>query len=131
LQRTQDLREADQRGRHTTTAGQLVVLPEGGILVDTPGVKAVGLWDDGDGLEQVFADIDALALECRFADCQHAQEPGCAVREAVPTERIESWRKLRRELARTAGDRKGWEVAESRRQLRVLHRSRRGATYRP
>ena len=105
VQRTQSIREADGRGRHTTTAGELVVLPSGAILIDTPGVKALGLWDAGEGMAQVFADIEELAPSCRFADCEHRTEPGCAVRDVVGRGPANSWRKLRRELARTSGER--------------------------
>jgi ribosome biogenesis GTPase len=87
---------ADGRGRHTTVTRELVALPGGALLVDTPGLREVGLWD---GAGAAFADIDALAEDCRFADCGHETEPGCAVRAAVDAERIEAWRKLAREQA--------------------------------
>jgi ribosome biogenesis GTPase len=77
------VRESDQRGRHTTVARELVLLPTGGILVDTPGLRSVGLWDADEGFEEAFADVEALARDCRFADCRHRSEPGCAVIAAV------------------------------------------------
>lgn len=80
---TGEVRSGDQRGRHTTTRRELVLLPEGGSCIDTPGLRAVALWDADDGLERVFADIMALATGCRFSDCAHGSEPGCAVRAAV------------------------------------------------
>ena len=83
VQATGDVREGDQRGRHTTTAGELVPLPDGGVLIDTPGLRAVSLWDADAGLSRAFADIEALAAQCRFRDCAHQSEPGCAVRAAV------------------------------------------------
>ena len=91
------------RGRHTTTARELVRLPGGALLIDTPGLRELGLWADDDGLDRTFDEIDRLAARCRFPDCGHEGEPGCAVREAVetgtvPAERWESYLKLRREL---------------------------------
>lgn len=96
-----DAREG--RGRHTTTARELVRLPGGALLIDTPGLRELGLWADDDGLDRTFEEIDRLAARCRFPDCGHEQEPGCAVRAAVETGvvdhgRWESYLKLRREL---------------------------------
>jgi ribosome biogenesis GTPase len=78
-----DVRENDQRGRHTTTARELVALPGGGWLVDTPGLRSVALWEADDGLARVFSDIEALAAQCRFRDCSHGPEPDCAIRAAI------------------------------------------------
>jgi ribosome biogenesis GTPase len=139
---TQAIRRTDGRGRHTTTHRALIPLPGGGLVVDTPGLRGVGLhgWSGsastsparrrltprGDpnqspsgatrhpdrphegGLDRTFADIDALAGECRFRDCRHGEEPGCAVRDALATgelsaRRLDSWRRLHRELAWPAG----------------------------
>jgi ribosome biogenesis GTPase len=123
-QATGAVRTGDQRGRHTTTAGELVVLPGGAILIDTPGIRAVGLWaDDEGGLGSTFADIEELAMACRFPDCAHDQEPGCAVRDGVDGARLASWRRLRREIERTTGDRAGWERAEANKRLRARMRS--------
>ena len=102
--RTHDVRESDSRGRHTTTGRQLVLLPGGGILIDTPGMRELQLWDTGEAVAGAFADIDALAEECRFRDCRHRGEPGCAVAAAVaagmlPAARLESYRKLQDEQA--------------------------------
>lgn len=99
---TQTIRESDDRGRHTTTARQLLLLPQGGIVIDTPGMRELQLWDAGEGIEETFADIQELAAECRFRDCRHQAEPGCAVRSAVQAgalaaERLESLQKLARE----------------------------------
>jgi len=100
---TQANRRTDGRGRHTTTFRALVALPGGGAILDTPGVRAVGLADLADGLDQVFTDVEELAAACRFSDCSHHLEPGCAVRAALetgalPMRRYESWRKLHREI---------------------------------
>ncbi|MEU3839533.1 ribosome small subunit-dependent GTPase A [Streptomyces sp. NPDC028635] len=98
----QAVRDIDGKGRHTTTTRNLLALPGGGVLIDTPGLRGVGLWDAGTGVGQVFAEIEELAEECRFHDCGHESEPGCAVRAALeagelPERRLESYRKLQRE----------------------------------
>jgi ribosome biogenesis GTPase len=94
---------AEGRGRHTTTVRELVRLPGGALLIDTPGLRELGLWADDDGLDRTFDEIDRLAAQCRFPDCGHGREPGCAVRAAVEAGTIdearwESYLKLRREL---------------------------------
>jgi ribosome biogenesis GTPase len=99
------IRDADGKGRHTTTTRNLLALPGGGVLIDTPGLRGVGLWDAGSGVGQVFAEIEELAGGCRFHDCAHEREPGCAVLAAVdsgelPQRRLESYRKLLRENQR-------------------------------
>ncbi|MDA0173067.1 ribosome small subunit-dependent GTPase A [Solirubrobacter taibaiensis] len=94
--KTNEVRASDRRGRHTTVTRELLTLPSGASLIDTPGIRVAGLWD---GTGESFNDVDSLATECRFADCGHDTEPGCAVREALDPERIAAWRKLQRELA--------------------------------
>ena len=99
---TQAIRRADGRGRHTTTYRALVPLPGGGAVLDTPGLRTIGLFDTTEGLAHTFADIDQLGGLCRFDDCSHTREPGCAVTEALATgelspRRLESFRKLRKE----------------------------------
>ncbi|MFD5625169.1 MULTISPECIES: ribosome small subunit-dependent GTPase A [unclassified Streptomyces] len=98
-------RDVDGKGRHTTTTRNLLALPGGGVLIDTPGLRGVGLWDAETGVGQVFAEIEALAADCRFHDCAHVAEPGCAVLAALdagalPERRLESYRKLLRENQR-------------------------------
>ncbi|MFF2572182.1 ribosome small subunit-dependent GTPase A [Streptomyces sp. NPDC058084] len=98
-------RDVDGKGRHTTTTRNLLVLPGGGVLIDTPGLRGVGLWDAEAGVGQVFAEIEDLAVQCRFQDCGHASEPGCAVTAAIadgslPERRLESYHKLLRENQR-------------------------------
>jgi ribosome biogenesis GTPase len=83
LMPTGAVRTSDRRGRHTTVARDLLLLKSGALVVDTPGLRSVGLWDADDGLEEAFADVEALARDCRFADCSHRSEPGCAVLAAV------------------------------------------------
>ena len=95
-----EIRDDDARGRHTTVGRQLIALPGGeGLLLDTPGLRELGLWDDGGGLDLAFADLVGVAESCRFGDCRHAGEPGCAVRAALEDgslapDRFASWRKL-------------------------------------
>ncbi|MER6615008.1 ribosome small subunit-dependent GTPase A [Streptomyces xantholiticus] len=98
-------RDVDGKGRHTTTTRNLLVLPGGGVLIDTPGLRGVGLWDAATGVNQVFSEIEDLAEQCRFHDCAHEAEPGCAVLAAIedgalPERRLESYRKLVRENQR-------------------------------
>ena len=88
-QRTGDVRDQDQRGRHTTVAAELVALPGGGWLCDTPGLRAVSLWISDRGLERAFRDVFDLADGCRFRDCRHIDEPGCAVRAAIDEGRLD------------------------------------------
>jgi len=102
--KTLEVREDDDRGRHTTTSRRLFRLPDGGMLIDTPGLREIGLFANESGLAMAFGDIAALATGCRFRDCSHESEPGCAVRAAVDSgrldpERLDHFRKLRKESA--------------------------------
>lgn len=104
LLRTREVREWDNRGRHTSTARQLIVLPDAGVLIDTPGMRELQLWDAIETMAGAFADVEALANDCRFRDCRHRQEPGCAVRAAIEAGRLapgrlESYHKLQDEQA--------------------------------
>ncbi len=104
LMPTGQVREADGRGRHTTTHRELIELPGGAVVIDTPGLRGVGLTGSYDGFEQAFCDIAELARACRFADCAHSSEPGCAVEASIQAgdlspARMQSWRHLQRELA--------------------------------
>lgn len=133
---TREIR-ADGKGRHTTTTRDLVLLPGGGAVIDTPGLRGVGLWSADDGVEAVFPEIDALAGACRFADCGHVAEPGCAVLAAVadgslPGRRYDSWRKLAREAAWIARRTDARLRAEERARWKSVHRSlRRSGAVRP
>ncbi len=103
LQKTKEVRAFDDKGRHTTVARELFPLPSGGVLIDTPGLRALALWDADSGLAATFPDIVSLISGCRFADCKHRTEPGCAVTAAIeagslPRERLESYLKLQEEL---------------------------------
>lgn len=103
IQEVQGVRESDSRGRHTTTAREIFVLPSGTLLIDTPGLRELQLWDADEGISQTFGDIESLAARCRFGNCRHDGEPGCAVQAALAAgelelSRLENWRKLQREL---------------------------------
>jgi ribosome biogenesis GTPase len=105
--RTREVRSSDSRGRHTTTNRELVVLPDGGLIIDTPGMRELQLWDAGDGVRETFEDVERLALECHFTDCRHRGEPRCAVTAAVAAGRLdagrlESYLKLQDELTSLA-----------------------------
>ncbi|WP_354700659.1 Small ribosomal subunit biogenesis GTPase RsgA [Paraconexibacter sp. AEG42_29] len=117
-QATGAIRDLDGRGRHTTVTRELVALPGGALLIDTPGIREVGLWD---GTGSAFADIEAAAAACRFADCGHAGEPGCAVVATVDVERVAAWHKLAREQA-WVDDRKA--ATRAREQLGRQHAQR-------
>ncbi|MBP2215807.1 ribosome small subunit-dependent GTPase A [Arthrobacter sp. CAN_C5] len=104
VQNTGSVRAGDGRGRHTTTSRELIPLPGGAVLMDTPGVRGFALWDATDGLDEVFGDIEELFAGCRFADCRHGPEPGCAVQEALAGGVLEerrwlSYQKMAQELA--------------------------------
>lgn len=117
-QATGAVRATDDRGRHTTVTRELIPLPGGALLLDTPGIREVGLWDDGTA--GAFAEIDELAAGCRFADCAHDGEPGCAVAAGADPERLAAWHKLQREQAWIADRR----AAERRRARLVRQYSR-------
>ena len=98
-----EVRSSDGRGRHTTTHRELVVLPRGGVLIDNPGMRELQVWTDEEGLSGTFADVEELAAQCRFRDCKHRSEPGCAVRQALvdgtlTAGRLQSYIKLQKEL---------------------------------
>ena len=106
-QDTGPVREDDQRGRHTTTARELLPTASGALLIDNPGIRSVGMWDAGEGIAGAFVDVEAIAAECRFNDCGHEGEPGCAIAAAIDAgelraSRLESYRKLGREAAAQA-----------------------------
>jgi ribosome biogenesis GTPase / thiamine phosphate phosphatase len=97
VQSTREVRSRDGRGQHSTTRRELIRLPGGAVLVDTPGWRELQLWTDGEGLGHAFDDVLALAARCRFRDCTHRDEPGCAVREGLDAARMASYHKLRAE----------------------------------
>lgn len=133
LFKTQAIREDDSRGRHTTTHRELILLPEGGLILDTPGMRTLSIWDADAGMEIMFGDVEKLTNLCRFHDCKHQNEPGCAVRAALAAgeleiKRWESWLKLQKEQAHFEAKKEGtlriqekkWgrEVAKYQKQLK-------------
>ncbi|HEX5475515.1 MAG TPA: ribosome small subunit-dependent GTPase A [Vicinamibacterales bacterium] len=123
--RTREVRASDSRGRHTSTSRQLIGLADGGLLIDTPGMRELQLWDTAEGSRDAFADIDALAAACRFRDCRHAGEPGCAVAQAVargdlPGSRLESFRKLRDEQSHQSAEQDIRARLEQKRPFKIL-----------
>jgi ribosome biogenesis GTPase len=133
LMLTGDLR-ADGRGRHTTVTRQLLLLPAGGLFLDTPGMRELRLWESEEGLAAAFDDVGAVAAQCRFADCGHETEPGCAVREALADgsldpERLASWRKLQGELRHLALKQDARLRSEARKEWRRFARSQRKASW--
>lgn len=135
-QSTAAVRAHDDRGRHTTTSRHLLEVPDGGLVIDTPGIRELQLWDAGESLTATFDDVAALAARCRFRDCGHGAEPGCAVREALSSgaldpARYESHQKLAREAAFQArrGD-KAAESAEKRRWISIHKNAQARADFR-
>jgi ribosome biogenesis GTPase len=127
-QATADVRADDSRGRHTTTHRELFALPGGALLIDTPGIRSLEVAGADEGVDTAFDDIAELAAGCRFSDCRHESEPGCAIRRALDagtlgSARIESYRKLERELAHV--ERKGDPRAQAaeRRRWRTIHKA--------
>ncbi|MBP2320977.1 ribosome biogenesis GTPase [Kibdelosporangium banguiense] len=132
LMQTQEVRASDGRGRHTTVHRELLVLSRGGLIIDTPGLRRVSLATGGEGLESVFSDIEELAEQCRFDDCAHIGEPGCAVIEAIetgelPQRRLDSWFKLNREAEWIASRTDARLRQERARQWRTIHKEMRRA----
>jgi ribosome small subunit-dependent GTPase A len=133
---TREIRESDGRGRHTTTARELHLLPGGWLLIDTPGMRELGLYDDAEGVDVAYADVAQLAGECRFRDCAHRTEPGCAVAAAIDDGRLDparftAWRKLQSEAHRQLLRVDARARAAERARLRSFHRAVRDQPNRP
>lgn len=104
VQNTTAVSESVGKGKHTTTSRSLILMPQGGMVIDNPGIREIGFWDDGGGLDVAFPEIEKLAAKCRFHDCSHMHEPGCHVLHGISTgeirqDRLESYRKMKRELS--------------------------------
>jgi ribosome biogenesis GTPase len=127
--RTREVRLSDSRGRHTTTSRELIALPEGGLVIDTPGMRELSPWDAGEALPS-FDDVDELAARCAFKDCRHEAEPRCAVLLAVEqgrlaAERLEGYRKLQREAHHLAAKQDQRVRLEEKRKWRAIHKAAR------
>jgi ribosome biogenesis GTPase len=132
-QRTREVRESDSRGRHTTSHRELIVLPQGGLLIDTPGMRELQLWEGDAAIGETFDDVAALAADCYFRDCQHDTEPRCAVKAAVAAGtlaagRLESFQKLRRELHHLETKVDARAATEVKRKWKIIHKSVRRIT---
>ena len=128
LIQTQAIREKDQKGRHTTTHRALFSLPTGGVMIDTPGIRELGLWGEEEQLGKVFSEIEAWAQDCRFRDCGHGEEPGCAVRDAIKQGRLDKRRyrnylKMRREIRRLQSADDPRLQRQEKNEVKALHRS--------
>jgi len=124
---TAPVRAHDDRGRHTTTSRELIPIPAGGWIIDTPGLRELQLWADEAALPSAFADVDAVAAGCRFRDCRHESEPGCAVLAALAdgrlsAERFASFVKLRKEMRHLALRQDAWARQVENRRIRSVHR---------
>ncbi len=129
-QRTKEVRASDDRGRHATTHRELLRLPNGALVIDTPGMRELQLWDVGQGTVAAFDDVAALAAACRFGDCRHEREPGCAVQGAVAEgsldeARFASWQKLQKELHHVAVMQDQRAQIEEKRRWKVIHKAQR------
>jgi len=120
-----DIRSHDDRGRHTTTNRLLLRLADGTSIIDTPGMREFALADAGDGVEATFQDVSTLAHQCRFRDCRHDTEPGCAVRESVDQSRLASWHKLGREAAFEARKTDPRAAAQEKARWKAIHKANR------
>lgn len=128
IQEVREVRESDSRGRHTTTAREIFALPGGALLMDTPGLRELQLWDADDGISQTFADIESLTVQCRFGNCRHNGEPGCAVQAAIDarvldTARLENWRKLEREQTFLSRKIDAGAQREARQRIKTINRA--------
>lgn len=128
VQETGGVRSGDAKGRHTTVSRDLLLVPGGGVLIDTPGLRGLGLWDAAEGMAITFADIEELAAGCRFRDCAHESEPGCAVQAAAESgeldpDRLERYLRMQREAVELDARRDEAARRERKRQARVMQRA--------
>ncbi len=127
-QRVDTLRSSVEKGRHTTTQRELIILPGGGLLIDTPGMREIQLWDADRGIAEAFEEITTTAENCHFRDCRHRQEPGCAVRQAVKSGEIQmarykNFQKMQDELQQLKEKQQLQSRLEAKRQDKILHRA--------
>ncbi len=126
---TGEVRESDREGRHTTTRRELVLLPGGGAVIDTPGMREIQVWGDAQSLDEAFRDITEIALDCRFSDCRHDAEPGCAVRAALRSGELDakhfkSYQQLQRELRHLAARQEGKAALEEKNRWKKISQYR-------
>ena len=124
-QATWEVRENDRRGRHTTTRRQLILLPGGGSIIDSPGIREIQVWGDEQNLDDTFEDISEIAAGCRFSDCRHNTEPGCAVQSAIARGeidegRLKNYRKLQREMSHLTMRQKGLAALEEKKRWKQI-----------
>jgi ribosome biogenesis GTPase len=129
-QRTAEVSGYRSKGRHTTTHRELILLPGGGLVIDTPGLREIQLWEVGGSIGATFADIETLAVGCHFGDCRHDTEPRCAVRRAVEdgtleADRLESYLKLRREADHVAEKQDKLAQLQHKRKWKIIHKAAR------
>lgn len=134
-QRVQEVVGRDGRGRHTTTHRELILMPGGWLLMDLPGIRELQLWGEEDSVGRTFPDIEALAAQCRFRDCRHQGEPGCAIRDAeqqgaIDSARLGSYLKLRREIEHLERKQDQRSALEEKRRIKQLHRRYRQTPHR-
>jgi ribosome biogenesis GTPase / thiamine phosphate phosphatase len=125
---TQEISLYKDRGIHTTAHRELIILPSGGLIIDTPGMREVQLWEAGEGISEVYSDLEELSLECKFSDCKHESEPGCAIQKAIEEgiiteERLKSFKKLERELNRLEMNRNKREKSIEKRKFKQISKS--------
>jgi ribosome biogenesis GTPase len=122
---TSPVRESDSRGRHTTTHRELIPMPGGWWLMDTPGLREIQLWASPQALQSSFADVSQFAVHCRFRDCTHHNEPGCAVRDAIAPDRLQSFHKLQKELHHVERQTNIHAAQEEKRKWKSIHKAMR------
>jgi ribosome biogenesis GTPase / thiamine phosphate phosphatase len=125
---TGEVRQSDREGKHTTTRRELILVPEGGAVIDTPGMREIHIWGDEEGLDSAFQDISDLAKSCRFSDCRHNSEPGCAVQEALASGALEAkhfknYLQLQRELRHLEARQEGKAALEEKTRWKQISRS--------
>lgn len=126
-QKVGEIRESDGKGRHVTSSRELILLPEGGMLIDNPGIREIQLWSNGHGISEAFRDLEEFAISCHFKDCKHQKEPKCAVKRAVedgilPSKRLEHFHKLQREKEHTDRKRNKYERKKEDKRLGKMYR---------
>jgi len=126
----QEISDSSNKGKHTTTHRELMVLPQGGVIIDTPGMRELQLWDGGEGITETFDDLEELALQCKFTDCKHKNEPGCAIQQAIEKgdideTRLKSYQKLKREVEYMESKQNVKVALDNKKKWKQIHNSTR------